>query len=109
MLGKSGSAEGGQPSAGVWGVPTSSLFSGWEGKRALESPGKRRRKEIMKTGGLSQERLERLRRVMTDYVERGEVPGMITLVSRHGELHVDALGNSSLGGSDPLRRDMIFR
>ncbi|GHO90386.1 hypothetical protein KSF_004340 [Reticulibacter mediterranei] len=29
----------------------------------------------MKTGGLSRERLDRLRTSMTGYVERGEVPG----------------------------------
>lgn len=63
----------------------------------------------MKTGGLSLARLERLRKSMADYVERGEVPGIVTLVSRHGEVHVDAVGKQSLAGSDPVRRDTIFR
>lgn len=47
--------------------------------------------------------------VMAGYVERGEVPGMVTLVSRRGEVHVDALGKKALGRSDPMRRDTIFR
>ena len=63
----------------------------------------------MKTGGLSRERLLRLRTSMTGYVERGEVPGIVTLVSRHGEAHVEAIGNTSLDGPDPVRRDTIFR
>ncbi len=63
----------------------------------------------MKTGGLSGERLLRLRKSLTGYVERGEVPGIVTLVSRHGEVHVDVVGNKSLGGPDPMRRDTIFR
>lgn len=63
----------------------------------------------MKTGNLSRERLDRLHHCMTGYVERGEVPGIVTLVSRHGEIHVDAVGNKSLDGPDPVRYDTIFR
>ncbi|MGH2460869.1 MAG: serine hydrolase domain-containing protein [Chloroflexota bacterium] len=63
----------------------------------------------MGTGGLSRERMGRLRKSVTGYVERGEVPGIVTLVSRHGEVHVDAVGNKSLAGPDPVRRDTIFR
>ena len=64
---------------------------------------------MMKTGGLSGARLDRLRKSMTGYVERGEVPGIVTLVSRHGEVRVDAVGNKSLDAPDPMRRDTIFR
>ncbi|GHO90269.1 serine hydrolase [Reticulibacter mediterranei] len=64
---------------------------------------------MMKTGSLSRARLDRLRTSMTGYVERGEVPGMVTLVSRHGEIHVDAVGTKSLEAPDPVRRDTIFR
>jgi CubicO group peptidase (beta-lactamase class C family) len=46
---------------------------------------------------------------MAGYVERGEVPGIVTLVSRHGEVQVDAIGVRALGDSDPVRRDAIFR
>ena len=63
----------------------------------------------MKTGGLSRERLVRLHSNMTGYVERGEVPGIVTLVSRHGETHVDAVGRKSLEAPHPVRRDTIFR
>src|SRR2546425_1257013 len=47
--------------------------------------------------------------VMAGYVERGEVPGIVTLVSRRGEVHVDAIGMKAAGGSAPIRRDTIFR
>ena len=63
----------------------------------------------MRTGGLSRARLLRLRTNMTGYVERGEVPGILTLVSRHGEVHVDAVGNKSLDGPEQVTRDTIFR
>ncbi|HEU5376335.1 MAG TPA: serine hydrolase domain-containing protein [Ktedonobacteraceae bacterium] len=64
---------------------------------------------MMKTESLSRARLSRLHAIMTGYVERGEVPGIVTLVSRHGEVHVDAVGNKSLDGPDPMRRDTICR
>ena len=46
----------------------------------------------MSRGGLSKARLGRLHDVMAGYVERGNVPGIVTLVSRHGEVEVDAIG-----------------
>jgi len=63
----------------------------------------------MSTGGLSMARLGRMRDVMAGYVERGDLPGLVTLVSRRGETHVDALGMKAVGGRDPMRRDTIFR
>jgi CubicO group peptidase (beta-lactamase class C family) len=63
----------------------------------------------MSTGGLSRARLGRMHDVMAGHVERGQVPGLVTLVSRRGEVHVDAIGTKALGGSDPIRRDTIFR
>jgi CubicO group peptidase (beta-lactamase class C family) len=54
----------------------------------------------MSNGGLSKARLARMHDVMAGYVDRGEVPGVVTLVSRCGETHVDAIG---------MPRDAIFR
>ncbi|HET9986132.1 MAG TPA: serine hydrolase domain-containing protein [Longimicrobiales bacterium] len=62
----------------------------------------------MSIGGLSRTRLARMRDVMAGHVERGDVPGLVTLVSRRGEVHVDAMGVKTLGG-DPVRRETIFR
>src|SRR5437868_14867559 len=63
----------------------------------------------MSAGGLSGARLGRMHAVMAGYVERGEVPGLVTLVSRRGEVHVDVIGMKAVEGLDPMRRDTIFR
>ncbi|MGH6761969.1 MAG: serine hydrolase domain-containing protein [Phyllobacterium sp.] len=63
----------------------------------------------MSTGGLSVRRLSQMREVMALHVESGEVTGLVTLVSRRGETHVDAVGMTSLSSQEPLRRDTIFR
>jgi len=63
----------------------------------------------MSTGGLSKARLGRMHDVMAGYVERGEVAGLVTLISRRGEVHVDAVGKMALHGREPMRRDTIFR
>ena len=38
----------------------------------------------MSTGGLSRARLGHMHDAMAGYVERGEVPGIVTLICRHG-------------------------
>src|SRR5690349_15323288 len=63
----------------------------------------------MTAGGLSKVRLERMRKVLGGYVERGEVAGLATLVSRRGETHVETIGLQSLERREPIRRDTIFR
>src|SRR5213082_3386423 len=63
----------------------------------------------MSTAGLSKARLSRMHDVMAGYVERGEVPGLVTLVSRRGEVHVDGIGTQAIGDSPPMRHDTIFR
>src|SRR5258708_20610116 len=63
----------------------------------------------MKSGGLARAGVDGLRKSMTGYGERSEVPGIVTLVCRHGEVHVDVVGNQSLDGPDPMRRDTICR
>jgi CubicO group peptidase (beta-lactamase class C family) len=59
-------------------------------------------------GGLSKTRLGRMHDVMTGHVEAGDLPGMVTLVSRRGEIHVDAIGHIAIDGA-PMQRDTIFR
>lgn len=45
---------------------------------------------------------------MAAYVERGDLPGVVTLLSRRGEDHFDAIGSRTIGGS-PMATDTIFR
>jgi len=59
--------------------------------------------------GLSTVRLRRLREVLTRHVEPGDMPGLVALVARRGEVHVEAIGTTEAGGSEPMRRDTIFR
>src|SRR5688572_24791297 len=49
-----------------------------------------------------------MRDVLAGHVERGAVPGLVTLVSRRGETHVEAIGAKAVGGA-PMQRDTIFR
>ncbi|MEA2817690.1 MAG: hypothetical protein QOI93_5504 [Rhodospirillaceae bacterium] len=46
--------------------------------------------------------------VLGGYIERGEMPGLAAVVSHGEEVHVEALGALSFGGS-PMQRDSIFR
>jgi CubicO group peptidase (beta-lactamase class C family) len=63
----------------------------------------------MNNGEFSEARLGRMRDVMAGHVARGVVPGVVTLVSRRGKVQVDAIGTKAFGGSEPMRRDIIFR
>src|SRR5215210_3148352 len=65
--------------------------------------------ETMVGGGLSKQRLASMRGVMAGYVERGTVQGLVLGISRHGVVHVDAIGQPAFGDSPPLRSDAIFR
>jgi CubicO group peptidase (beta-lactamase class C family) len=63
----------------------------------------------MSETGLSKSRLRRMHAVMSEYVERGDIPGLVLLVSRHDDVYVEAFGVVSLGRTAPMRRDTIFR
>lgn len=60
-------------------------------------------------GGLSRPRLERMHRALAGYVERGDIPGIVALVSRNDHVHVEVLGTLAAGGAAPMRRDTLFR
>ncbi|MER6950119.1 serine hydrolase domain-containing protein [Nonomuraea sp. NPDC000554] len=64
----------------------------------------------MSASGLSTARLGRMREVLTGHVTRGDVPGLVAMVARRGEVHVEAVGTREAGGEGgPMRRDAIFR
>src|SRR5258707_10795578 len=63
----------------------------------------------MSIAGLSRARLGRMHDYMSGYVERGEVPGLVTLVSRRGEVHVDVIGSKAIADPARMSRDSIFR
>jgi CubicO group peptidase (beta-lactamase class C family) len=57
----------------------------------------------------SRARLARLHEVLSWHVEQGEVPGLVALLSRHDEAHVEVLGKKELGAPGPMRQDSLFR
>ena len=63
----------------------------------------------MTRGWFSETGLARLHDVMAGHVERGDMPGCIALVARHGRAHVDVIGTRTFGDAGPLRRDDVFR
>jgi CubicO group peptidase (beta-lactamase class C family) len=58
--------------------------------------------------GFSKTEFDHLRGVMAAHVEGGELPGLVMLVSRYGEVHAEAIGRLAFEGS-PMKRDAIFR
>jgi CubicO group peptidase (beta-lactamase class C family) len=63
----------------------------------------------MGTTGLSKPRLERMRQVLSGFIERQEMPGLVALVSRHDDVHVETLGTLALDDPSPMKSDTIFR
>lgn len=63
----------------------------------------------MNGGGLLQPGLERMHRVLSGYIERKELPGLVALVSCHDDIHVVTLGTLSFDDPTPMQRDTIFR
>ncbi|HEX7922727.1 MAG TPA: serine hydrolase domain-containing protein [Bradyrhizobium sp.] len=60
------------------------------------------------SSGLSQARLGRMREVLARHVDGGDVPGLVALVGRRGEIHADVIGRMAVDGP-PMQRDTIFR
>lgn len=60
------------------------------------------------TDPLSPDGLERFREVAASHVGWEKVPGLVALVARGEQVHVEALGSLALGGP-PVRRDSLFR
>lgn len=63
----------------------------------------------MSISGLSKSRLERMHHVLSGYVERNDMPGLVALASHHDDVHVETLGAISVGEPAPMTRDAIFR
>jgi CubicO group peptidase (beta-lactamase class C family) len=60
--------------------------------------------------GMSTERLGRLDAVMHDWVDKGRIAGVVTLVARRGKVvHVDAYGKADIEHNKPMTNDTYFR
>ncbi|MFI7601038.1 serine hydrolase domain-containing protein [Actinoplanes sp. NPDC049681] len=51
----------------------------------------------------------KLHEAMASRVERGEFPGIVTLVARGDDVRADAIGTTFFDGGPPMRRDTVFR
>ncbi len=46
---------------------------------------------------------------MAGRIDKGEFPGIVTLVARGDRVKVDAIGTTRFGGGEPMRRELPFR
>lgn len=59
---------------------------------------------------MSSERLQRIGRVVQEYVDSSYIPGAVALVARHGKIvYHQAFGYADLESRQPLQPDAIFR
>jgi CubicO group peptidase (beta-lactamase class C family) len=63
----------------------------------------------MSVAGLSKPRLETMHKQLSGFITREEMPGLVALVSRNEDVHVETLGTLSFSNSAPMRLDTIFR
>jgi len=64
------------------------------------------------SGGFSPKRLTRVRDVLARHLDAGYVPGAVAVVARHGEVHIEAMGNLAFegeGSRTPMAADTICR
>jgi CubicO group peptidase (beta-lactamase class C family) len=57
---------------------------------------------------LTADGLARFSEIAVEYVDSGQVPGVVALVARGGQVHIETHGSLSIGGP-PMRQDSIFR
>ncbi len=66
----------------------------------------------MAAGGFSPKRLARVRELLDRHVESGFVPGVVAVLARHGEVHIEATGTLAFegaGSQTPMAADTICR
>ena len=60
--------------------------------------------------GVSSERLERIRPVLQGYVDKGQLPGFLTVIARKGKIaHFETIGMRDVENKKPVEADTIFR
>jgi CubicO group peptidase (beta-lactamase class C family) len=50
-----------------------------------------------------------MHQVLSGFVERKEMPGLVALVSHHDNVHVETLGTLAFDDTSPMKNDTIFR
>ena len=63
----------------------------------------------MSPTGFSKPRLDRMHQVLSGYIERKQMPGLVALVSHYDDVHIETLGTLAFNQSAPMQTDTIFR
>ena len=63
----------------------------------------------MAANDFSQQGLARIHRVLSGYVQRGTVPGLVAAVAKGDSTHVEVLGRQDADRGEAMSRDSIFR
>lgn len=63
----------------------------------------------MAGSGFSKAGVQRFRRGLQAHAESGRVPGLVALIERDGEQHVEVAGHIGIESDSPVKRDTIFR
>jgi CubicO group peptidase (beta-lactamase class C family) len=63
----------------------------------------------MSTTGFSKPRLDRMHQILSGYIERKQMPGLVALVSHYDDVHIETLGTLAFNQSAPMQTDTIFR
>jgi CubicO group peptidase (beta-lactamase class C family) len=61
------------------------------------------------TGPLDPGGLREVRAAMAARVATGRLPGLVTVLARGHDVHVEAVGSGDVDGVEPMRRDTLFR
>lgn len=65
---------------------------------------------LPKEVGLSSERLNRIDKVLNDYVAKGKIPGVVALIARHGKVaYFKSFGNMDLETNKAMPQNAMFR
>jgi CubicO group peptidase (beta-lactamase class C family) len=73
-------------------------------------PSERLPSAIPEEVGFSSERLARIRPAMQKYIDARMIPGILTLVARHGHIvHFESQGLMDIEANKPMANDTIFR
>lgn len=58
---------------------------------------------------MTEQSVQRLQSLLDEHAAKGSAPGMVGVIANAGKRRVLVAGRMSLGGSEPMRRDAIFR
>lgn len=65
---------------------------------------------LPKEVGLSSERLNRIDKVLNDYVAKGKIPGVVALIARHGKVaYFKSFGNMDMETNKAMPQNAMFR